>query len=61
VALCRNLGMDADGVAATCDCPDFSLLRNRAREWLATVDAVREAIWNRAPAVLSTPDNSLQR
>jgi hypothetical protein len=44
--------MDADGVAATCDCPGFSLLRNRAREWLATVGAVPEVVWNRPPAVL---------
>jgi SanA protein len=51
VSLCRNLGMDADGVAATCDCPFPSLAKNRAREWLATVGAVREAMWNRAPAV----------
>jgi SanA protein len=50
VSLCRNLGMDADGVNATCDCNVFSLMKNRAREWLAVVDAVREAIWNRPPA-----------
>jgi vancomycin permeability regulator SanA len=52
VSLCRDLGMDADGVAGSCDCPFFSLMRNRAREWLATVGAVREVIWNRPPAVL---------
>jgi SanA protein len=61
VALCRNLGVDADGVYATCDCTVFSLAKNRFREWLATVDAVREAIWNRAPAVSSPPDNALIR
>lgn len=60
VALCRNLGVDADGVAATCDCTIFSLAKNRAREWLATVAAVPEAIWNRSPAVASTPDNSVR-
>jgi SanA protein len=60
VALCRNLGMDADGVDATCDCNVFSLIKNRTREWLATVGAVREAIWNRAPAVTSPPDSSLR-
>jgi SanA protein len=60
VALCRNLGVDADGVAATCDCTFFSMAKNRAREWLATVDAVREAVWNREPAVRSTPDDSLR-
>lgn len=60
VALCRNLGVDADGVAATCDCTVFSLAKNRLREWLATVAAVPEAIWNRAPAIASTPDNSVR-
>jgi SanA protein len=60
VALCRNLGVDADGVAATCDCTFFSLAKNRAREWLATVAAVPEAIWNRSPAVASTPDDSVR-
>jgi vancomycin permeability regulator SanA len=60
VALCRNLGMRADGVAATCDCGFASLVRNRARELLATVAAVPEAIWNRDPAVLSTPDGSVR-
>lgn len=60
VALCRNLGMRADGVAATCDCTVASLVRNRGREWLATVGAVPEAIWNRDPAVLSTPDGSVR-
>ncbi|MFD1050240.1 ElyC/SanA/YdcF family protein [Kibdelosporangium lantanae] len=59
VALCRSLGMDADGVAAPCDCNVFSLVKNRAREWLATVDAVREAIWHRDPAVTSPPDDTL--
>ncbi|MET0234920.1 MAG: ElyC/SanA/YdcF family protein [Kibdelosporangium sp.] len=60
VALCRNLGVDADGVAATCDCTVFSRLKNRAREWLATVAAVPEAVWNRPPAVVSTPDGSVR-
>jgi SanA protein len=50
VSLCRNLGMDADGVNAGCDCNVFSLIKNRAREWLAAVGAVQEAIWNRPPA-----------
>jgi SanA protein len=61
VSLCRELGMDADGVNATCDCAALSLLTNRAREWLATVGAVREAIWHRDPAVTSPPDGSVLR
>ncbi|ONI79323.1 hypothetical protein ALI144C_26235 [Actinosynnema sp. ALI-1.44] len=60
VSLCRSLGMQADGVAATCECTTTSLVRNRVREWLATVGAVPEAIWNRDPAVLSTPDGSVR-
>ncbi|QUQ65703.1 SanA/YdcF family protein [Kutzneria sp. CA-103260] len=44
VALCRNLGMDADGVKATCDCGGLLLFRNEVREWLATVLAAKNAI-----------------
>ena len=47
VSLCRSLGMDADGVEAACDCGGFLLFRNEAREWLATVRAVKDAIWHR--------------
>jgi len=47
VSLCRNLGMDADGVAATCDCGGLLLFGNEAREWLATVLALKDAIWHR--------------
>ncbi|TCO52591.1 hypothetical protein EV192_112323 [Actinocrispum wychmicini] len=53
--------MDADGVAATCGCSDFSLIKNRAREWLATVGAVRNAVFTPAPAVSSPPDESLHQ
>jgi SanA protein len=62
VALCRDLGMDAEGVADTCDdCTVFSLARNRAREWLATVGAVKDAVWNREPAVSGPPDTAVAR
>nr|CEL14805.1 integral membrane protein [Kibdelosporangium sp. MJ126-NF4]CTQ96566.1 integral membrane protein [Kibdelosporangium sp. MJ126-NF4] len=60
VALCRSLGIQADGVEATCDCTTASLVKNRLREWLATVGAVPEAVWGRDPAVLSTPDSSVR-
>lgn len=55
VALCRSLGMDADGVNATCDCGFLILLKNQVREWLASVLALKDAIWHRAPAVVSPP------
>lgn len=61
VTLCRNLGMDADGVDAPCDCGSFSLIKNQARELLATVGAVRNALFSPEPAVSSPPDGSLQR
>ena len=48
VALCRNLGMDADGVKATCDCGGLVLFKNEVREWFASVRAVKDAIWPRA-------------
>jgi len=50
VSLCRNLGMDADGVQATCDCGGLLLFTNEAREWLATVLALKDAFWHRSPA-----------
>lgn len=55
VALCRSLGMDADGVNAQCTCGGFNLFVNEAREWFATVLALKNAIWHRAPAVASLP------
>jgi SanA protein len=61
VTLCRSLGMDADGVNADCGCNVLSLIKNQAREWLATVGAVQDAIWHRAPTVTSPPDDSLRR
>ncbi len=45
VSLCRNLGMDADGVDATCDCGGLLLFSNEVREWLATVLALQRVIW----------------
>ncbi|NDZ97558.1 YdcF family protein [Streptomyces sp. SID6673] len=32
IALCRHRGIDATGVAARCDCPTWTLLRNHVRE-----------------------------
>lgn len=59
VMLCRSLGMDADGVDATCpDCRDSTLARNRGREWFACVGGVTDAIRKPEPQVLSTPDSA---
>lgn len=52
VALCRAQGIDADGVAARCPgCRQQTLVRNEVREWLATVEALRDAIEDRDPVV----------
>jgi vancomycin permeability regulator SanA len=60
VALCRSLGVDADGVAARCDdCRTSTLAMNKAREipaaWKAALDRARD----RQPAVVSPPDTRL--
>ena len=55
VSLCRSLGMDADGVDATCDCGALLLFGNEVREWFATVLALKDSIWHRPPAVTSPP------
>lgn len=44
VALCRSLGIDADGVYAGCaDCLAWTMVWNTARDWLAAPKAVWEA------------------
>jgi len=40
VALCRGVGIDADGVVASCDCRRITLVRNTIREWLAGPKAI---------------------
>ncbi|EWM10503.1 vancomycin high temperature exclusion protein [Kutzneria sp. 744] len=47
VSLCRGLGMDAEGVAADCDCGALLLFVNEVREWFATVRALGDTIWPR--------------
>jgi vancomycin permeability regulator SanA len=44
VSLCRSLGLDADGVTATCDCGGLLLFKNEVREWFATVLAVAHVL-----------------
>jgi vancomycin permeability regulator SanA len=60
VALCRGLGIDADGVAARCDgCTWFTLAANRAREIPAAWKAVYDRASDRQPAVPSPPNDQL--
>ncbi|WP_197074841.1 SanA/YdcF family protein [Rhodococcus sp. MEB064] len=54
VALCRAVGLDADGVIAACDCSRRALLRQFVRELLARPKAVLDVLRGRPPAV-STP------
>jgi vancomycin permeability regulator SanA len=61
VALCRRLGLDADGVAARCEGCGPALLASKAlRDYLACGKAAWDAWRERPPAVASDPDPSLQ-
>lgn len=59
VALCRDAGIDVDGVDAECECNRLAVARNYAREWLARPKAVLDLLSGREPAVVSPPDGSL--
>lgn len=62
VALCRAVGIDADGVLAGCaGCSRMTWARNHARDLLASIKAVADAGRNRAPAVTSPPDRAIAR
>jgi vancomycin permeability regulator SanA len=51
VALCRHVGIDADGVVADCvGCSRMTWARNRARDLLAGVKAAADAARDRPPA-----------
>jgi vancomycin permeability regulator SanA len=47
VALCREKGIDVDGVDASCDCNRLALVRNYAREWLARPKVVLDLLSGR--------------
>ncbi|GIG62362.1 membrane protein [Longispora fulva] len=50
VTLCRQLGVDADGVNARCDnCRTSTLVKNRARDFVACHKAVYD-LWSHRPA-----------
>jgi vancomycin permeability regulator SanA len=59
VTLCRGLGIDADGVAARCDCSWVTLALNRAREVPAAWKAGYDRTSDRPPAVSSPKDPAL--
>ncbi|GAA0245536.1 ElyC/SanA/YdcF family protein [Cryptosporangium japonicum] len=60
VALCRHVGIEADGVGAGCDrCSLQRLWRSRTREVPAAVKAAADAVRNRQPAVVSPRDSAL--
>ena len=54
VALCRTLGIDTEGVAASCDgCGTALLAEKAARDYFASVKAAWDVIRRRAPLVTS--------
>lgn len=59
VALCRDAGIDVDGVHADCDCNRLAVLRNFGREWLARPKVVLDLASGRTPAVVSEPTEVL--
>ena len=60
VALCRNVGIDADGVGARCDgCISVNLARNSVRDYFACTKAAWDALGDRQPGVESLPSNAV--
>lgn len=59
VALCRDAGIDVDGVDAECECNRLAVLRNFGREWLARPKAVLDLLSGREPAVVSPATDEL--
>ena len=60
VALCRHVGIDADGVMAGCPtCRRATLFRNALRDVLACVKAGWDALTDRRPAIESPPSSAL--
>ncbi len=60
VTLCRQAGIDTDGVAARCDeCRPQTLFANGVREYFACTKAAWEAYRDRPPVVQSPPDSAV--
>jgi vancomycin permeability regulator SanA len=61
VTLCRDQGIDAEGVYASCDqCPADIVRRNAWRDVFAGPKAAWEAFWDADPAVASPPDPAVR-
>jgi vancomycin permeability regulator SanA len=60
VALCRSVGIDADGVRAGCDgCRTVTVLRNALRDYAACTKAAFDAATGRKPGVVSPPNRAV--
>ena len=59
VALCRHLGIDADGVGARCDGCGINLVRNGLRDYYACSKAGLDVVLGRNPAVASVPSTAV--
>jgi vancomycin permeability regulator SanA len=55
VTLCRQVGVDVEGVRARCDCPASLLASKWFRDYLASGKAVLDVLRDRPPAVTSPP------
>jgi vancomycin permeability regulator SanA len=61
VALCRRVGLDADGVAARCEGCSFTVLAGKAvRDYFACGKAAWDAVRRRPPAVRSPASQAVQ-
>jgi vancomycin permeability regulator SanA len=55
VALCRSMGVDAEGVEASCDdCLRSTVVKSTVRDWFAAPKAAMDA-WRRRPPVHESP------
>jgi vancomycin permeability regulator SanA len=60
VALCRDAGIDADGVRASCaTCRAVTLVRNTVRDYAACTKAAFDALIDRPPGVVSPPNRAV--
>lgn len=60
VALCRHVGIDADGVGARCDgCISLNLARNGVRDYFACTKAALDALRDRQAGVESAPSDAI--
>jgi vancomycin permeability regulator SanA len=61
VTVCRQLGLDVDGVAARCDgCSAMLLTRKAVRDYFASMKAAWDVVTSRPPAVGSPPDPAVR-